>query len=183
MKRKIILIILILFCLFSCKQEEPKPKHLDVAKLKEMKAKWQSLNIKNYSFTYVFHVWRPRLFVGYVKVKDGIGKVIFEHGEGQKDPDPNGEWEKTFYITSMDGVFDNILDRYLKDKKRWEEGKLSYFDYTDYPSKGVRYNSSYFFPEELNISYEKPIIGGGFALKGGGHIHLKINDFKMIEKP
>ena len=181
MKRKIILIILILFCLFSCKQEEAKPKHLDVAKLKEMKAKWQSLNIKNYSFTYVFDVEQPRLFLGHVKVENGIGKVIFE--KAYKHSGSDSEWEKTFYITSMDGVFDNILDRYLKDKKRWEEGKLDYFDYTEFRSNGVKYNSSYFFPEELNISYEKPIIGGGFALKGCGHIHLKINDFKMIEKP
>lgn len=182
MKRKIILIILILFCLFSCKQEEPKPKHLDVAKLKEMKAKWQSLNIKNYSFTYVFDVEQPRLFVGYVKVKDGIGKVIFEHGEGQKDPDPNGEWEKTFYITSIDGVFDNILDMYLKDKKDWENGKLDYFDYGDF-GHGVKYNPSYFFPEEMSVSYGKPPIGGGGTMIGGGHIHLKINDFTVIEKP
>lgn len=181
MKRKIILIILILFCLFSCRQEEPKPKHLDVAKLKEMKSKWQSLNIKNYSFTYVFDVEQPRLFLGHVKVENGIGKVIFE--KAYKHSGSDSEWEKTFYITSMDGVFDNILDRYLKDKKEWEEGKLSYFDYTDYPSKGVRYNSSYFFPESLDISYEKPPIGGGGTIIGGGHITLKINDFKMIEKP
>lgn len=81
-KLQYLFVFLLCVIFFSCKQEEAKPIHLDVAKLKEMKAKWQGLNIKNYSFTYVFDVWKPRLHTGYVKVENGIGKVIFEIKKG-----------------------------------------------------------------------------------------------------
>ena len=64
-KLQCLFIILLCASFFSCKQEEVvKPIHLDVAKLKEMKTKWQSLDIKNYSFTYVFDVWKPDLHTG-----------------------------------------------------------------------------------------------------------------------
>ena len=174
-KLQCLFIILLCASFFSCKQEEVvKPIHLDVTKLKEMKTKWQSLDIKNYSFTYVFDVEQPRLFLGYVKVENGIGKVIFE--KAYKHPGSDSEWEKTFYITSMDGVFDNILDRYLKDKKRWGNGKLDYFDYGNF-SNGVKYHPSYFFPEKMRVSHEKP----GSGMMGGGHISLTIKDFKVLE--
>ena len=181
MKIRIFIIALILL-FFSCKQEERKPVHLDVAKLKEMKAKWQNLNIKNYSFTYVFDVWMPNLHTGYVKVENGIGKVIFEIKEGYKPPNPDHEWEKLYYITSIDSIFDNILDRYLEDKKMWENGKLDYFDYGDF-SNGVKYHPSYFFPEDMEISYEIPTPASGPHSSGGGHIYLEIKDFKILEKP
>jgi len=181
-KLQYLFVFLLCVSFFSCKQEEAKPIHLDVAKLKEMKAKWQGLNIKNYSFTYVFDVWKPRLHTGYVKVENEIGKVIFEIKKGYEPPDPDDEWEKRYYITSMDKVFDNILDMYLKDKKDWENGKLDYFDYGDF-GHGVKYHPSYFFPEEMSVSYGKPIPSGGPHSNGGGYISLTIKDFKISDKP
>ena len=175
MKIKIVVITLILLFIFSCKEEEPKPIHLDVAKLKEMKAKWQGLNIKNYSFTYVFDRWQPRLHTGYVKVENGVGNVVFDLKYGYV-PDISDEKEKLFYITSMDEVFDNILNMYLLDKKRWENGKLDYFDYGDF-GHGVKYNPSNFFPEKMSVSYDKP----GSGMISGGGITLTITDFKVLE--
>lgn len=176
-KLQCLFIILLCASFFSCKQEEVvKPIHLDVAKLKEMKTKWQSLDIKNYSFTYVFNVWKPDLHTGYVKVENGIGKVIFKIEGSYEAPDPDDEWDKRYYITSIDKVFDNILDMYLWDKKRWENGKLDYFDYGNF-SNGVKYHPSYFFPEKMRVSHEKP----GSGMMGGGHISLTIKDFKVLE--
>lgn len=166
MKKELYFLCLIfsIISFLSCKQQDVNRKpftgrDLDVKKFLEMKAKWQALNIKNYEFKYRFgdstkrhyggKFFNHRIYVGHVVVKNGKGSVKFDENKeyGLYAPDKNDPYQNMFYITSMDDVFDNILQDYLALKKMKDEGKRNYLDASD----SCRYDIEYFFPS--NICY------------------------------
>ena len=170
---------IIAFCVFSfvsCKKHiDPYPNGipLDVQKLVEMKYKWRTLNIKNYSFTYEFDTYMPRYCIGYVTVKDGVGKVTFDTKDGKLNPDKNDPYKKLYYMTSIEDVFDNILDEYLRLKKKKDEGKNNYLDYY------AVYDKKYFFLDYAVCNTFGPTPHG--EPLGAGPKYFRIKDFKVLE--
>ena len=170
---------IIAFCVFSfvsCRKHiDPYPNGipLDVQKLVEMKYKWKILNIKNYSFTYEFDTYRPRYCIGYVIVKNGIGKVTFDTKDGKLNPDKNDPYKKLYYMTSIEDVFDNILDEYLRLKKKKDEGKNNYLDYY------AGYDKKYFFLDYAVCDTFGPTPHGEPI--GARPKYFRIKDFKVLE--
>ncbi len=174
MKKELYFLCLIfsIISFLSCKQQDVNRKpftgrDLDVKKFLEMKAKWQALNIKNYEFKYEFRdstdrhyggKFSYRAYIGYVVVKNGIGSVKFDENKeyGLYAPDKNDPYQNMFYITSMDDVFDNILQDYLALKKMKDEGKRNYLDVGD----RCRYDREYFFLSNI-----------GYALAPFSYVH------------
>ena len=166
MKKELYFLCLIfsIISFLSCKQQDVNRKpftgrDLDVKKFLEMKAKWQALNIKNYEFKYRFgdstkrHYggkFSYRAYIGHVVVKNGKGSVKFDESKEYwlYAPDKDDPYQNMFYITSMDDVFDNILQDYLALKKMKDEGKLDYLDVSD----RCRYDKEYFFLNEISYS-------------------------------
>ena len=175
-KIKYFIIAFCFFLLFSCKRSvDPYPngKPLDVQKLVEMKYKWKTLNIKNYSFTYEFDTYMPTEYKGYVTVKDGVGSVTFD--PERRSPDKNDPYKKLYYMASMEDVFDNSLDDYLQMKTKIDEGKGDYLDYH------VEYNEDYFFLEDVTYTTFRPIPPGGPETNGQNGIYFRVKDFKILE--
>ena len=176
MKKKFLVLFLCFFLLFSCKRSvDPYPngKPLDVQELVEMKYKWKTLNIKNYSFTYEFDTYMPTEYIGYVTVKDGVGSVTFEAERGS--PDKNDPYRKLYYMASVEDVFDNLLDDYLQMKTEIDEGKGDYLDYH------VKYNEDYFFLEDVAYTTFRPIPPGEPIPIGQNGIYFRVKDFKILE--
>ena len=175
-KIKYFIITFCFFFLFSCKRDvDPYPngKPLDVQELVEMKYKWKTLNIKNYSFTYEFDTYRPEAYKGYVTVKDGVGSVTFEAERGS--PDKNDPYRKLYYMTSVEDVFDNTADKYLLLKTKIDEGKGDYLDYH------VKYNEDYFFLEDVAYTTFRPIPPGEPIPIGQNGIYFRVKDFKILD--
>jgi len=175
-KLKYFIIAFCLFFVFSCKKHiDPCPngRLLDVQKLVEMKYKWKILNIKDYSFTYEFDTYMPRYCIGYVIVKNGIGKVTFDTKDGRLNPDKNNPYQKLYYMTSMEDVFDNILDEYLGLKKEKDEGKNNYLDYY------AGYDKKYFFLDYAVCDTFSPTLHK--ELVGVRAQYFRIKDFKVLE--
>ena len=176
MKRKLLVLIFGFLLFVSCRKHiDPYPNGipLDVQKLVEMKYKWKILNIKNYSFTYEFDTYRPSYCIGYVIVKNGIGKVTFDTKNGKLNPDKNDPYKKLYYMTSIEDVFDNILDEYLRLKKKKDEGKNDYLDYY------ARYDKKYFFLDYAVCDTFGPTLHG--EPNGAGPKYFRIKDFKVLE--
>ena len=176
-KYKYIVVAVCVFLFFSCKgtvDPYPNGRPLDVQKLVEMKYKWKTLNIKNYSFTYEFDTYKPRFCVGHVTVKDGVGTVTFETKYAHV-PDKNRPSEKLFYITSIEDVFDNMLDDYFRLKKEMDEGKRDYLNYYQ------QYNEKYFFLEGIVCSTYRPPKDDSEFLIGIRPLYFRIKDFHVIE--
>ena len=176
MKKKFLVLFLCFFLLFSCKRDVnpyPNGKPLDVQELVEMKYKWKTLNIKNYSFTYEFDTYMPTEYIGYVTVKDGVGSVTFEAERGS--PDKNDPYRKLYYMASVEDVFDNLLDDYLQMKTEIDEGKGDYLDYH------VKYNEDYFFLEDVAYTTFRPIPPGESVPIGQNGIYFRVKDFKILE--
>ena len=176
MKRKLLVLIFGFLLFVSCKKHiDPYPNGipLDVQKLVEMKYKWKILNIKNYSFTYEFDTYRPRYCIGYVIVKNGIGKVTFDTKDGRLNPDKNNPYQKLYYMTSMEDVFDNILDEYLRLKKKKDERKNNYLDYY------ALYDKEYFFLNYAVCDTCGPTPNGQPI--GCRPSYFSITDFKVLE--
>ena len=176
MKRKLLVLIFGFLLFASCKKHiDPYPNGipLDVQKLVEMKYKWRTLNIKNYSFTYEFDTYMPRYCIGYVTVKDGVGKVTFNTEYGRLNPDKGDQYKKLYYIASMEDVFDNILDEYLRLKKEKDEGKNDYLDYY------AGYDKKYFFLDYAVCDTFGPTPHGEPI--GARPKYFRIKDFKVLE--
>lgn len=176
MKRKLLVLIFGFLLFASCKKHiDPYPngKPLDVQKLVEMKYKWKILNIKNYSFTYEFDTYRPSYCIGYVTVKDGVGKVTFNTEYGRLNPDKGDQYKKLYYIASIEDVFDNILDEYLRLKKKKDEGKNNYLDYY------AVYDKKYFFLNYAVCDTFGPTLRK--ELVGLRSHYFRIKDFKVLE--
>ena len=176
MKRKLLVLIFGFLLFVSCKTHiDPYPNGipLDVQKLVEMKFKWKILNIKNYSFTYEFDTYMPRYCIGYVTVKDGVGKVTFNTEYGRFNPDKGDQYKKLYYIASIEDVFDNILDEYLRLKKKKDEGKNNYLDYY------AVYDKKYFFLDYAVCNTFGPTPHG--EPLGAGPKYFRIKDFKVLE--
>ena len=176
MKRKLLVLIFGFLLFVSCKKHiDPYPNGipLDVQKLVEMKYKWKILNIKNYSFTYEFDTYMPRYCIGYVIVKNGIGKVTFDTKDGKLNPDKNDPYKKLYYMTSIEDVFDNILDEYLELKKEKDEGKNDYLDYY------AGYDKKYFFLDYAVCDTFGPTPHGEPI--GARPKYFRIKDFKVLE--
>ena len=176
MKRKLLLLFFGFLLFFSCRKHinpYPNGKPLDVQKLVEMKFKWKILNIKNYSFTYEFDTYRPSYCIGYVTVKDGVGKVTFNTEYGRFNPDKGDQYKKLYYIASIEDVFDNILDEYLRLKKKKDEGKNNYLDYY------AGYDKKYFFLDYAVCDTFGPTLRK--ELVGLRSHYFRIKDFKVLE--
>ena len=176
MKRKLLVLIFGFLLFVSCKKHiNPYPNGipLDVQKLVEMKYKWKILNIKNYSFTYEFDTYMPSYCIGYVTVKDGVGKVTFNTEYGRFNPDKGDQYKKLYYIASIEDVFDNILDEYLRLKKKKDEGKNNYLDYY------AGYDKKYFFLDYAVCDTFGPTLRK--ELVGLRSHYFRIKDFKVLE--
>ena len=176
MKRKLLVLIFGSLLFVSCRKHiNPYPNGipLDVQKLVEMKYKWKILNIKNYSFTYEFDTYMPSYCIGYVTVKDGVGKVTFNTEYGRFNPDKGDQYKKLYYIASIEDVFDNILDEYLRLKKKKDEGKNDYLDYY------AGYDKKYFFLDYAVCNTFGPTPHGEPV--GAGSKYFRIKDFKVLE--
>ena len=176
MKRKLLVLTFGFLLFASCKKHiDPYPNGipLDVQKLVEMKYKWKILNIKNYSFTYEFDTYRPSYCIGYVTVKDGVGKVTFNTEYGRFNPDKGDQYKKLYYIASIEDVFDNILDEYLRLKKKKDEGKNNYLDYY------AVYDKKYFFLDYAVCDTFGPTLRK--ELVGLRSHYFRIKDFKVLE--
>ena len=176
MKRKLLVLIFGFLLFASCKKHiDPYPNGipLDVQKLVEMKYKWKILNIKNYSFTYEFDTYMPRYCIGYVTVKDGVGKVTFNTEYGRLNPNKGDRYKKLYYIASIEDVFDNILDEYLRLKKEKDEGKNDYLDYY------AGYDKKYFFLNYAVCDAFRPTLHK--ELVGVRSRYFRIKDFKVLE--
>ena len=176
MKRKLLVLTFGFLLFASCKKHiDPYPNGipLDVQKLVEMKYKWKILNIKNYSFTYEFDTYRPSYCIGYVTVKDGVGKVTFNTEYGRFNPDKGDQYKNLYYIASIEDVFDNILDEYLRLKKKKDEGKNNYLDYY------AGYDKKYFFLDYAVCDTFGPTLRK--ELVGLRSHYFRIKDFKVLE--
>lgn len=173
--------------LCSCRYQE-NPQYpsfygtpLNIVEFVEMRAKWKELNIKNYEFTYDFddnmHLRSPYYIEcrGDVVVKNGVGTVTFY-------TTPNGSWmtpnkddpyEKKFYITSIEDVFDNILDDYLRLKRMKEEGKVENI----WVRGSVWYDRDYFYLKHIGYSIDPSI----FRSAGPRNAVFRIKKFKVTE--
>ena len=169
--KKISLTLILACVIFSC-EYSTKSLHLDLVKFVQMKENWEKKNINNYSFTYSFDTYMPSAYIGYVKVSNGVGSVTFE-GEPHHKPDVNRSYDKKFYITSIEEVFNYILYEYTKAKKELDEGKYAYIRY--YP---VDYDNEYFFPTYAHC-YRGLKKDPGDGYYGGAT--LKIKDFKVSD--
>ena len=176
MKKKFLVLFLCFLTFVSCKRSvDPYPngKPLDVQELVEMKYKWKTLNIKNYSFTYEFDTYMPTEYIGYVTVKDGVGSVTFE--PERRSPDKNDPYKRLYYMASMEDVFDNTVDKYLRLKTKIDEGKGDYLDYH------VKYNEDYFFLEAVTYTTFRPIPPGEPVPLGQRSTCFRVKDFKILE--
>ncbi len=176
-KFKYFIITLCFFLSFSCKKyvnPYPNGRPLDVQKLVEMKYKWKTLGIKNYSFIYKFDTYRPEYCVGHVIVKNGIGKVTFDTKDGKLNPDKNDPHQKLYCMTSIEDVFDNVLEKYFDLKKKKDEGKGDYLDYY------TEYDKDYFF---LNLTVYDTFRPTAYKeeLVGIRPQYFRIKDFKVLE--
>jgi len=175
-KFKYFIITFCFFLLLSCKKyidPYPNGRPLDVQKLIEMRYKWKSLNIKNYSFTYEFDTWRPKCYIGYVTVKNSVGTVTFNTEYGGSVPDRDDPYKKLYYMASMEDVFDNILDEYLMLKQKKDEGKQDYLDYY------AGYDKKYFFLDYAVCDTFRPNLHK--ELVGVRSQYFRIKDFKVLE--
>lgn len=125
-------------------------KSLDVHKLLEKKSMWKALGVKNYTFTYRFcdrmnKTGRYREYKGIVVVEDGKGKLRFD--KRFRIPSKYNPDERKFFITSIEDVFDNILEDYLRLKKKKDEGQIDYLD-----ASYQWYDSDYFFLKEVQYT-------------------------------
>jgi|GEM_PF-527501 len=187
MKIKLTLIFLA-FLSFSCKNRvsqvappyTPFWKPLDIAEFVEQRAKWKSLDIQNYTFTYRCDDYMGELnslekdihCKGFVVVNNGVGSVTFDNSkEYFITPDKNNPREKKMYISSMEDFFDNILEDYLRLKRLKDEGKIDYLE-----AGGVWYDREYFFLREM--SYSKFPFSSSYGHKP---VSFQIEDFKVTE--
>ena len=150
-------------------------KLLDEHMFLEQKKKWQALNIKNYTFTYVFEdnmtSKRFRQYKGTVVVQDGVGSITFEKkAYFQKVPNKNKPDERLFYITSIDEAFEKILLDYQRLKKIKDEGIIDYLD-ADY----VIYRDIYFYLVNIRYTALRP----SNAL-GPRYMYFTITDFEEL---
>lgn len=99
------------------------------------KAKWEELNIKNYSFEYTFGTGGIPFYTrGKVIVENGIGSVEFEDEESL-----NKESICFLEIKSIDEAFDAIYKSYLNSI---EESKTN----SSHISYNIKYDSEFGFP-------------------------------------
>ena len=183
MKQLFLICSVIALAFTSCYSYSPPPsRFLDVEKHNEMLKKWKELNIKNYSFTYSFDYWRvfPRFkVIGYVTVKDGKGKVVFESNSWENELDTLALEHVYYYITNMEEVFQHVLDQNEKNKQDMTKKKLQWVWYDD-----ERYDTKYFFPKYIYYFREwygyKPnphVVG----ISAGPIDKFEITDFEILE--
>jgi len=145
----LVFLVSVLFLYSSCNNNTTYPsKFLDVEEHSEMWAKWKELNIKNYSFTYSCSYWigyPSFVIVGNVTVKDGIGTVKLDLTRYYKGIKPHSYRFSYYKMTTMEEVFEHILDKHYENKDAINKSNVVkvWYDRQSY--------SNYFFP--MNISY------------------------------
>jgi len=186
MKKGLCFVVLISFILIlsSCKYEiipsweestefYPNGKPLDVQKLIKKRAKWKALCLENYAFTYEFSdrmnaTGRYKKYKGFVIVKDGKGTLRFD--KRSRIPSKNNPYEQRFFITSMEDVFDNILEDCFRLQKMKDEGKIDYLDVSY-----EWYDPDYFFLERIGYTSFRPSSAHGPRI-----MHFRILDFNVF---
>lgn len=153
---------------------------MDIAKFVEQRAKWKSLNIQNYTFTYEVSDYmrepnshqRNIKCKRYVVLNNAVGSGAFDNNsEYFIIPGRNNPREKKMYITSVDDAFDNILKDYLRLKRLKDERKIDYLDASD-----IWYDREYFFLKE--ICYSKFPFSHSYDKKP---VYFELKDFKITE--
>jgi len=184
MKQLFLVFSVIALTLTSCYSYDPGPsRFLDENKHNEMCEKWKDLKIKNYSFTYSFRYGHSLLafkVIGNVTVKDGVGKVVFKDNKWEYDAIEILNLKRSYYhITSMEEVFQHILDKNEENKNGMDEKRWQKVWYTE-----MDYDVKSFFPRHISYSLQKrgykPVPHSN-GYDGGPHERFDITDFKVLE--
>ena len=179
----LVFLVSVLFLYSSCNNNTTYPsKFLDVEEHSEMWAKWKELNIKNYSFTYSCSYWigyPSFVIVGNVTVKDGVGKVVFKDNDWESEIMKLNLKRSYYHITSMEEVFQHILDKNEENKNGMDEKRWQKVWYTE-----MDYDVKSFFPRHISYSLQKrgykPVPHSN-GYDGGPHERFDITDFKVLE--
>ena len=184
MKQLFLVFSVIALTLTSCYSYDPgTSRFLDENKHNEMCEKWKDLKIKNYSFTYSFRYGHSLLafkVIGNVTVKDGVGKVVFKDNKWEYDAIEILNLKRSYYhITSMEEVFQHILDKNAENKNDMDKQIWQRVWYNK-----VKYDTKYFFPTYISYEFEEPgyrPMPNAVGVTGGPAEDFYIEDFKVLE--
>lgn len=141
-----LLLAVILFLLLSCTHDvKQKGVSFDKTEFTAQKEKWNSAQIKNYSFDYSFGSYRPDYIVGNVTVTEDNKKANVVCTEESEKYSSGYKLDNTskYYLDSIEDIFATLYSEYERAIKRVENGDFEYIEIK------CSYNEKYGYPEYI----------------------------------
>lgn len=151
----------------------------DKEMFESQKAKWEKINLNNYTFTYSFDGYRPNLYKGESLVVNGVANAnVYDDDNSYKEDNPPLPKDSKYYVEDIPMLFDKIYVEYERSLKRVEDGEYRYIEIQ------CEYDETYGYP----VIIKNPGSGGREGKKAGmmgyrnADFDFQINDFSLIEK-
>src|SRR5574344_309430 len=189
-KLRFVLIIIIMFSLTSCVNNQENDDdslsstlNFDNAKYQEIKSKWGKSGKSNYSLEYSISKVEPDVIKGFVNVNNGTGSLDLTISDLQKN-DEGYEKEADYYksngmkieFKSINDFFELIDNTVLSRKAQYDKGLYSYYKLS------VKYDTE----NNIPINIEETIIYKNSTAQKGNEdkdifddsLNIKISNFK-----